>query len=123
MNYNIIGYCIYLLFTFTVIVYVGLACYKHGKTYCFQIFDGDKELTMRTNNILLMCYYLFNLGYCLVTIYNWHALNNWKECLDSVAMKAGAILTGIGILHIINIIALIYFSHRKNILHNKNLSL
>ena len=113
MNYNITGYCIYLVFTFTIIVYVGIHCYKFGKVYSLQIFNGNEELTIRTNNILLLCYYLFNLGYCLQTIYHWKSLNNWKDCLDSISHKSGFILVTIGILHFLNIILILYISHKQ----------
>jgi hypothetical protein len=113
MNYNIVAYCLYLFFTFTVIIYVGLVCYKNGKVYSLQIFGGDEELTLRTNNILLLCYYLFNLGYCLINIYNWNHIDNWRYCIESVSQKAGIILTAIGILHLFNILAIIYIAQRK----------
>lgn len=113
MNYNILGYSIYLIFTFTVIVKVGLLCYKHGKVYSLQIFNGDTELTERTNNILLLCYYLFNLGYCLITIYSWQKINDWQHCISSVCSKTGFILLTVGILHLLNIITIIYISHKQ----------
>jgi DNA modification methylase len=113
MNYNILGYSIYLIFTFIVIVKVGLLCYKHGKIYSLQIFNNDVELTERTNNILLLCYYLFNLGYCLVTIYTWQKINDWQHCIASVCSKAGLILLSVGILHLINIVTIIYISHKQ----------
>jgi uncharacterized membrane protein HdeD (DUF308 family) len=113
MNYNILGYCIYLFFTFTVIVYVGLLCFKNGKVYSLQIFNNDEELTNTTNNILLLCYYLFNLGYCLATIYNWQAVKTWQNCIESVCKKAGLILITIGVLHLINIIIIIYISYKQ----------
>ena len=118
MNYNIIGYAIYLLFTFTIIVYVGKLCYRHGKIYSLQIFNGNEELTNRTNSILLLCYYLFNLGYCLLTIYSWETINTWKACMENICMRAGFILISIGILHLINIGAIIFISQKKNILHH-----
>ena len=113
MNYNILGYSIYLIFTFTVIVKVGLICYHHGKVYSLQIFNGDIELTERTNNILLLCYYLFNLGYCLITIYTWQKTENWQQCIEAVCKKAGFILISIGTLHLINIVTIIYISHKQ----------
>ncbi len=120
MNYNITGYCIYLSFTFTVIVYVGLICYKHGQVYCLQIFNGNEELTKRTNNILLTSYYLFNMGYCLITINNWQSLYSWKECIDSLSRKSGLILIAIGFLHFLNIISLIYISQKQKNLSQTN---
>lgn len=112
MNYNIVGYGIYLVFTFTVIIYVGLVCYKHGKVYSLQIFSGNEELTIRTNNILLVSYYLFNLGYCLVTIYTWQELHNWRDCIESISRKAGCILLTVGVLHMINIFTILFISQK-----------
>lgn len=122
MNYNIAGYCIYLFFTFTIIVYVGQLCYKNGKVYSLQIFKGDIDLTNNTNNILLLCYYLFNLGYCLITIYSWQTLYSWKECINSVSIKAGLILMSLGALHLMNITILLFISHKQKYFSHQNLS-
>lgn len=113
MNYNIVGYFLYLLFTLTVIIKVGLLCYKHGKIYSLQIFNGNKELTQQTNTLLLLAYYLFNFGYCFVTIYNWQKVHTWQQCLSNICEKAGFILFMLGVLHIINMLSLIYFSNKQ----------
>ena len=113
MNYSILAYVLYLLFTFTVIVYVGLVCHKNGKIYSLQIFNGDEELSNRTNHILLLCYYLFNLGYCLLTIYTWPNIADWKNCINQVAYRAGTILYILGIMHCINIFMIIFIAHRQ----------
>lgn len=118
MNYNILAYCIYLLFTFTVIVKVGKICYHHGKVYSLQIFDNDAEFTNRVNNILLVCYYLLNLGYCLLTISTWQIVVSWQQCIETVAIKAGTILITIGIIHFINIAAIIYISKHHTFSHH-----
>jgi len=120
MNYNILGYIIYLLFTFTVILYVGQLCYRNGKIYSLRVFKGDEELTEKTNRILLVCYYLFNLGYCLLVIYSWQSLTNWRECIETVALKAGAILISLGILHLSNMGIILYIAHHKNYFSTKN---
>ena len=113
MNYSIVAYCTYLFFTFSVIIYVGLVCHQHGKVYSLQIFNGNKEISDRTNNILLLCYYLFNLGYCLLTLYTWPKIADLKACIEQVAHRAGTILYILGILHCINIFLIIFISYHQ----------
>lgn len=120
MNYTIIGYGIYLIFTGTIIVYVGLQCYKYGKIYSLQILGGDETLSIRINNILLLCYYLFNLGYCLLTLYNWGAIDSWAVCLAAISLRTGTILISIGILHLINIAAILYIAHKQKYFSPQN---
>jgi hypothetical protein len=101
---------------------VGLRFYRNGKIYILRLFRGDEKLTDFINKMLLVGYYLLNLGYATIMLSTWKTIHSWTEIVYSVFTMTGKIMLTLAILHFINMAAIFLFSrrHDKNILHNKN---
>ena len=56
-------------------IYVGWLFYTYGELFLFNIFN-DKSLVKSINNLLLIGYYLVNLGYAIITIAYWEVINS-----------------------------------------------
>lgn len=118
---NILAYIIYLLITYIITVHVGWVFYKNGRYYILSLLQGDEKLTLFINRLLLVGYYLLNLGYVALTISSWQSVTNWGVLWGTVATMTGKILLVLGIVHFGNmgIIYLIGKNHRKSITHHK----
>ncbi len=103
MNLNIIGYLIYILITSYIIVIVGKICYKNGNIYVAQLLPDHEDLCRKTNQILLVGYYLLNLGYCSMTLISWEKILSINQLIEVIAIKSAIIICSISILHYINI--------------------
>lgn len=103
MNLNILGYAIYLIITTIIIVRVGKICYKNGNVYVAQLIPDHIELCQRTNKILLMGYYLLNIGYCAMTLISWETIASFPQLVEVIAIKSAIIIGIIAIMHYINI--------------------
>lgn len=103
MNLNIIGYLIYILITSYIIVIVGKICYKNGNIYVAQLLPDHEDLCHKTNQILLVGYYLLNLGYCSMTLISWEKILSINQLIEVIAIKSAIIICSISILHYINI--------------------
>ncbi|MEE1896743.1 hypothetical protein V1389_00250 [Flavobacterium rakeshii] len=106
MNLNILTYVIFLLIIVYIIVVVGKICYKNGNIYVLELLHGDKELCLRINKILLVGYYLVNIGYAAMTLLNWETVNTFKQLIETIAVKSAIIITILCILHYLNIFIL-----------------
>lgn len=106
MNLNIIGYTIYLLITTIIIIKVGKICYKNGNVYVAQLIPEHENLCLKINQILLVGYYLLNLGYCAMTLISWETIYNINQLVEVIAYKSAIIICTIAIMHYINIIIL-----------------
>ncbi len=106
MNLNIIGYSIYLLITTFIIIKVGKICYKNGNVYVAQLIPEHENLCLKINQILLVGYYLLNLGYCAMTLISWETIYNINQLVEVIAYKSAIIICTIAIMHYINIIIL-----------------
>lgn len=106
MNLNIIGYLIYLSLTSVIIIKVGKLCYNNGNIFVSQLIPNHEELCHQINKMLLIGYYLLNLGYCAMTIISWEKIQNSTQLIEIIATKSAIIILTIGFMHYINIFLL-----------------
>ncbi|WP_343691796.1 hypothetical protein [Chitinophaga sp.] len=114
---NILAYIIYLFITYLVTVRVGFLFFRNGRVYILGLLKGDVSLTDFINKILLVGYYLVNLGYAAVMISCWSEVHNWLEMLTSITTMTGRILLTLSVMHYINmaLILLIKNHHFKTL--------
>ncbi|RZK09176.1 MAG: hypothetical protein EOO46_13780 [Flavobacterium sp.] len=106
MNLNIIGYIIFLLISIYIIVVVGKICYRNGNIFVLELIPNHKELCQQINKILLISYYLINIGYCAMTLISWSTITNSSELVAIIASKTAIIVGILAILHYLNIFIL-----------------
>ena len=106
MNLNIFGYAIYLLMTGIIIVRVGRICYNNGNVFISALIPNHEDLCHKTNQILLVGYYLLNLGYCAMTLISWKKIMSVDELIEVIALKSAVIIGTIAIMHYLNIFVL-----------------
>lgn len=106
MNLNIIGYIIYISITSLIIIKVGKICYQNGNVFVLQLIPNQEELCVKINQILLVGYYLLNLGYCAMTLISWEKIISINQLIEVISFKSAMIICTISIMHYINIILL-----------------
>lgn len=106
MNLNILGYIIYLIITAIIIVKVGKICYTNGNVFVAQLIPNHEDLCLKINQVLLIAYYLFNLGYCAITLIQWNTISSYTQLFETIANKTSIILFLIGIMHYFNILVI-----------------
>ena len=109
MNYNIIIYTIYLPIIFYITFKIGWMFYKNGEIFLLNIFK-DKVLVKNINNLLLIGYYLINLGYAVITISFWDKMNNEIDMINALTYTIGKIIIILAILHYNNVFWLTYIT-------------
>lgn len=106
MNLNIIGYFIYLSITVFIILKVGKICYKNGNIYVAELIPNHADICQKINQILLLGYYLLNIGYCAMTLISWQKIISTTQLIETIGTKTAIIIFIISILHYLNIILL-----------------
>ncbi|MBS7255359.1 hypothetical protein [Flavobacterium branchiicola] len=104
MNLNIIGYLIYLSITIFIILRVGKICYKNGNIYVSELIPNHKAICHKINQVLLMAYYLLNIGYCAMTLISWQKITSSAQLIETISIKTAVIIFIISALHYLNII-------------------
>lgn len=111
MNYIIITYCFYLVITIALTVWVARTLFKNGKVFLIDIFHGNKELADSVNNLLLVGFYLVNIGYAVYTLQVTSSIMNFQEVIERLSLKIGLIILILGAMHFFNLY--IFFTLRK----------
>jgi hypothetical protein len=111
MNYIIITYGFYLAITIALTVWVARTLFKNGKVFLIDIFHGNKELADSVNNLLLVGFYLINIGYAVYTLQVTHNIANVQQVIENLSLKIGLIILILGAMHFFNLY--IFFTLRK----------
>ena len=109
MNYLVITYATYTLVTILLTVWVGRTLYTNGRIFLMDIFDRDEELVNSLNKLLLIGFYLINIGYVLRNLIIRKNITNLTESIESLSMKIGLIIVILGCMHFFNLLVLFYF--------------
>lgn len=115
--YQITTYCIYLLISSFITIYVGWRCYIHGIVWLNKLLNSE-QISLAVNRILLICYYLVNVGYIIWSLSTWKVIENPIDMMNALAFKIGGITLILSVLHYLNIATIFFFS--KRIIHSKN---
>lgn len=113
MNYNIVSYCIYGSVTIYIIWWVGKLFHRNGRVFILRLFHQNASMTDTTNNLLLLAYYLFNIGYAVVQFSLWKKVTGPGDMIASISTKAGILVTILAVTHYFNM-CLIYFLSKNN---------
>jgi hypothetical protein len=101
-NLNILAYGIYFLITAVIIVKIGWMFYVNGAHYLHDLFVNDNETADTLNKMLLMGYYLLNLGYVAVSLGYWPHIDTNIQLIELIAERTGFIALGLALMHYIN---------------------
>ena len=116
---NIIAYIIYLFITYVITVHVGKVFYKNGRHYIVAIVNEDEQLTDFINKILLVGYYLMNLGYATIMLRFWKTITTFTELIASVSNMTGRIVLSLAIMHFVNMYAITIIGKKQLSIHHK----
>jgi len=116
---NLIGYIIYLVTTYIITVHVGLTLHKNGRLFILDELNNNEKLTDFVNKILLVGYYLVNLGYTAYMLSTWQHISDWVGLISSICSMIGRIVITLGISHYINICIIIFLKTKTYLFNEK----
>ncbi|MCB9260819.1 MAG: hypothetical protein H6607_00370 [Flavobacteriales bacterium] len=117
MNYQVWSYGMYFLATGYITIIVGYGFYKNGFALILDLFSQNHQAANAINKILLMGYYLINLGYVALSIRLWPPISNVNELLAELFYRVGTIMLILGLMHLNNVVWLYILSKSKKFIH------
>lgn len=114
MNPIIITYAFYLVISIVLTIWVARTLFKNGKIFLFDIFHGNRELADSVNNLLLVGFYLVNIGYAVYTLQITQSIQNYQQVIERLSLKIGLIILILGGMHFFNLY--IFFKLRNRAL-------
>lgn len=93
--------------------------FKNGKVFLLAIFHGNKELADSVNNLLVVGFYLINIGYAVFTLKLTNSITNTQEIIENLSFKIDLIILILGGMHFFNLY--IFFTLRKRAMFEKKI--
>lgn len=117
MNYIISTYATYLAVSVALTIYVARTLYKNGRVFLIDIFHGNNELADSVNKLLLVGFYLINIGYAVMVLKIWGDVESPRIMIEILSTKIGTIILILGAMHFFNLY--IFYALRKRAKQNQ----
>ena len=102
------AYALYVPISIAITVWVGRTLYRNGYRFLVDVFGGDEEMAHSVNHLLVVGFYLMNLGYVALNLRVEGEYYTTRAGVEVLAGKLGGVLLGVGLMHFFN---LYVFSH------------
>ncbi len=106
MNALVITYALYLLLAVPITLWVGATLRRNGQVFLLDVFDGDEELASAVNHLLVVGFYLVNLGYVSIALKTTERVTDAQSAMEALSVKVGTVVLILGVLHLANVYVL-----------------
>ena len=103
MNAIVWTYIAYLTISVALTVWVARTLHKNGRIFLVDSFHGNEQLADSINHLLLVGFYLINIGYVTLALKYGDKPVNLQEALETLSTKVGAVLLILGAMHFFNL--------------------
>ena len=103
MNPIVWTYLAYLTISVALTVWVARTLHKNGRIFLVDSFHGNEQLADSINHLLLVGFYLINIGYVTLALKYGDKPTNLQEGLEALSTKVGAVLLILGAMHFFNL--------------------
>jgi hypothetical protein len=106
------AYALYLLFSLGMTVWVAHTLHSHGEVFLVECFGHNERLARSTNDLLVVGFYLINIGWILLTLEYGTEPATWTEVIKFVSSKVGLVVVVLGGMHFFNMHAIARFGRK-----------
>jgi hypothetical protein len=93
-------------------VWVARTLSKNGEVFLTKCFGQDDQLAKSTNHLLVVGFYLVNIGFIGVRMSGWEADKAVYEMIPYVGSKVGLSVLVLGAMHFFNMVMIASFGRR-----------
>jgi len=105
MTPKVAMYVVYLLISIGLTIWVGRTLFRNGKVFLEDAF-GDERLAGSVNHLLVVGFYLLNLGFVSIAMRDGTPINDTADAMEALSSKLGFVLLVLGAVHLFNVFAL-----------------
>src|SRR3954468_10221037 len=101
--YVLFCYLSYLAISIASTIWVARNLHRNGRIFLVEAFHGNTELADSVNQLLVVGFYLINIGYVALALKTDAALNTTRQVIELESQKLGVVLLILGGMHFFNI--------------------
>ncbi len=105
-------YFSYLAISIALTVWVARTLHRSGRIFLVDAFHGNEPLADSVNHLLVVGFYLINLGYIALALSTTSPMNTFREIIELESEKIGVVLLILGAMHFFNILVFAKMRHR-----------
>lgn len=102
MNTSLTIYTAYFLVSLGMTIWVARTLHKNGRLFLVDAFSGKSELADSVNHLLLVGFYLINLGFILLFLRIGTKPTDMVEGVEYISTKLGIVILVLGGMHFFN---------------------
>jgi len=114
MDGKVIEYLVYVPASVLLTVWVASTLFRHGRRFLVDVFRGDETLADSVNHLLVVGFYLVNLGYVSLQLKLDTAPTSPSEVIEALAFKVGLVLVVLGAMHFGNLFVFTQMRRQAN---------
>ncbi len=96
------AYITYIVISILVTILVSRTLSKNGEIYLIDGFNGNTELAKSVNHMLVVGFYLLNVGFVLLRLQTGKPIINVEEMIIYLSSSIGLVLVILGLAHFFN---------------------
>src|SRR5262245_61002386 len=96
-------YVVYLLISIALTVWVGTTLFRNGRLFLVDVFNGNERLADAVNRLLVVGFYLLNLGFVTLFLRVQQTVVGVRGSFDALSVKVGTVLLVLGAIHLSNV--------------------
>src|SRR5438445_6620886 len=120
--YIIVSYLSYLAISLGVTIWVAITLSRNGRICLVDAFHGNEALADSVNHLLVVGFYLINLGYVALALKATEMLDSLRQAIELVSDKIGVVLLVLGAMHFFNLFVFSRMRKRSRTGANPSLS-
>ena len=109
----VVAYAVYVLVSVALTVWVGHTLSRHGEIFLVDVFAGEAALAHAVNRLLVVGFYLLNLGYVSFALRIGGEVPDVRVAIESLSTKLGGVLLVLGVVHLANVFVLSRVRRRR----------
>jgi hypothetical protein len=96
-------YLTYLAISIALTVWVARTLHKNGRIFLVDAFGGNEPLADSVNHLLVVGFYLINVGYVALALREDRTPQDLQGVLETLSAKLGVVLLVLGAMHFFNL--------------------
>lgn len=104
MDTMMLTYVAYLMISVALTVWVARMLSSNGRAFLVDVFEGDGEVADSVNRLLVVGFYLINLGYVSLALKIGGDVTTLQEAFEVLSRKVGLVLLVLGVMHLFNLL-------------------
>lgn len=103
LDYTVVSYVAYMAISLRVTVWVGRTLFENGRVFLVDATHGNEPLADSINQLLLVGFYLINVGYISMMLKASHPVLTLQAGIEMLSEKLGMVLLILGVMHLGNV--------------------